>query len=155
MLEDLEVDSRGWVQVKNGQRGAFVLEAFTAGVVEGAVTEKGLEAKIPAGTLDLGPVDFTYAGVHVKCTSASVPDLLLTLRVAAGKAPAGGEAPLQITLEHAEAPLVHVEGLEFELLSLAWCRAVCRIIPAFWKASPSTESRPCSRRRVSLLEAAR
>ena len=117
-VEDLEVDSNGWVQVKNGQRGAFVLDAFTAGVVEGAVTEKGVEAKIPAGRLELGPVDFTYAGVHVKCTSASAPDLLLTMRVAAGKAPAGGEAPLQITLEHAEAPLVHVEGLEFELLSL-------------------------------------
>jgi hypothetical protein len=117
-VEDLKVDSKGWVQVKNGQRGAFVLEAFTAGVVEGAVTEKGVEAKIPAGRLDLGPVDFTYAGLHVKCASASAAELLLTVRVAAGKAPAGGEAPLQITLEHAEAPLVHVEGLEFEFLGL-------------------------------------
>jgi hypothetical protein len=117
-VEDLKVDSKGWVQVKNGQRGSFVLEAFTAGVVEGAVTEKGIEAKIPVSRLDLGPVDFTYAGVHMKCASASAPELLLTVRVAAGKASAGGEAPLQITLEHAEAPLVNVEGLEFEFLSL-------------------------------------
>ena len=117
-VEDLEVDSNGWVQVKNGQRGAFVLEAFTADAVEGAVTKTGVEANVPAGSLDFGPLDFTYAGVHVKCTGASAPDVLLKVRAAAGKAPSGGATPLQITLEQAEAPLVHVEGLEFDLLRL-------------------------------------
>jgi hypothetical protein len=111
---DVSFDSKGQVQIKGGNNGAFILDRLTSERATGEISDKEVSANVAVGSLDLGWVDFTYAGVHVTCANATATQLSLSVRAQSVEVP-GDDSTLQIVLQAADVPIAHVEGLEFEI----------------------------------------